>query len=170
MIRIEARPLALASYAPYGAIVEARDALPRSANHGTAQAWDALASLESTRSGARCTASLFRCLAHRDATLPIRWLERHPCSTQMFVPMRVGRYLVAVAQGGDAPDLATLSAFVVEGARAITYHPGIWHHPMVSLDDDGDFVNVIFADGTEADCDEVRFDVPPAMVELPPRP
>ncbi|MFO0684461.1 MAG: ureidoglycolate lyase [Sandaracinus sp.] len=169
MIRIDARPLELRLYSPYGAIVEARASAPRSANHGNAQAWDALAILESARPAARCTASLFRCLAHQGPELPIRWLERHPFSTQMFVPMRVGRYLVVVAQGGDAPDLGTLAAFVVEGARAITYHPGIWHHPMVALDEDGDFVNVISGDGTERDCDEQAFEAPPAAVAIPER-
>lgn len=169
MIRIEAQPLALVDYAPFGAIVEARASEPRAANHGMARAWDALAVLESTRPEARCTASLFRCLAHRDATLEVRWLERHAFSTQMFVPMRVSRYLVVVAKGGDAPDLSTLAAFVVEGARAITYHPGIWHHPMIALDEDGDFANVIFGDGSARDCDEVAFDVPPAIVAFPAR-
>lgn len=161
MTTIAARPIDPRSYAAFGAVVRAgqREGA-RSANHGTAEAWDALAILESAREGARCTASLFRCRAHRDATLPVRWLERHPFSTQMFAPMRASRYLVIVARGTDAPDLSTLEAFLVEGAQAITYAPGTWHHPMVALDEDADFVNVIFSDGTARDCDEVAYDPP----------
>lgn len=169
MISISAVPIDPAVYAPYGAIVRAGDpALARSANHGTADAWDALATLENARgAGARCTASLFRCHAHRERELPIRRLERHALSTQMFVPMRASRYLVVVARGGDAPDLATLAAFVVEGPQAITYLPGTWHHPMVALDHDADFVNVIFADGTADDCHEVSLDPAPATITIP---
>lgn len=165
---ISSRPLDSASYAAYGSVVRAGEvASARAANHGDAQAWDALATIESRRgTSARCTASLFRCRAHLGAELPIRWLERHALSTQMFVPMGSARYLVVVATGGDAPDLSTLAAFVVEGAQAITYAPGIWHHPMVALDRDADFVNVIFADGSAADCDEIAYAEPPVIVRI----
>ena len=113
---------------------------------------------------ARCTASLFRCRAYAASEIPIRWLERHADSTQMFVPMRAARYLVIVATGGERPDLATLAAFVVEGAQAITYAPGTWHHPMIALVEDAEFVNVIFTDGSARDCDEIAYDVAPAVV------
>lgn len=163
-----ARPIDPVAYAPYGAVVAAGDAtLARAANHGEAQAWDALAVLESRRdASARCTASLFRCRALAGTELPIRWLERHAFSTQMFVPMREARYLVVVARGGEVPDLATLAAFVVEGAQAITYFPGTWHHPMVALGGGIDFVNVLFSDGTERDCDEIAYAEPPALVQI----
>jgi ureidoglycolate lyase len=165
---ISSRPLDPAAYAAYGTVVHAGEpSTARSANHGDAQAWDALATIENLRgASARCTASLFRCRAHLGAELPIRWLERHALSTQMFVPMGNARYLVVVARGGDAPDLATLAAFVVEGARAITYAPGTWHHPMVALDRDADFVNVIFTDGSAGDCDEIAYAEPPALVSI----
>lgn len=166
-MRIDARPIDESAYAPFGAIVRAgASASAREANHGTAQAWDALAVIENQRGDrARCTASLFRCAAHESSEeIPVRWLERHARSTQMFVPMRAVRYLVIVAHGGDAPDLSTLAAFVVEGARAVTYAPGTWHHPMIALDADADFVNVIFSDGTQADCDELAYESPPAVV------
>jgi ureidoglycolate lyase len=169
LLVIRALPLEASAYAPYGAIIGAgEEARARSANHGTALAWDALATIENRRgASARAIASLFRCRAHRQARLPVRFLERHPDSTQMFVPMRARRYLVIVAQGGDVPDLGTVSAFVVSGAQAITYAPGTWHHPMVALDEDADFVNVIFSDGTDRDCEERSFDPPRIEIEIP---
>ncbi|MFN7700211.1 MAG: ureidoglycolate lyase [Deltaproteobacteria bacterium] len=148
-------------YAPFGALITAgAPARARRANHGTAEAWDALAILESTRGAeARCTASLFRCHPWSGgARLPVLRLERHPRSTQMFAPLEPARFLVIVARGSpghDAPDLSTLAAFVVEGPRAITYAPGVWHHPMVALERSIDFVNVLFADGSGEDCHEV---------------
>ena len=39
----------------------------------------------------------------------------------------------------------------------------------LALDQDADFVNVIFSDGTERDCDERQFDAPPAVVFVPGR-
>ena len=161
-----AAPLDVGVYAPYGAVVSARAEPGRDANHGTAEAWDALATLESTRPAAHATASLFRCAPLQTPTLPVRWLERHSCATQLFVPMNAGRYLVVVARGGDAPDPSSLAAFVATGAQAITYAPGVWHHPMVALDRPIDFVNVLHVDGTARDCDERTYDPPLAHVTI----
>jgi ureidoglycolate lyase len=163
--RLHATAIDATRYARFGAVVSAGDrSIARSANHGTAEAWDALAVIDNERNSARCTASIFRCAAETRAEIPVRWLERHARSTQMFVPMGGARYLVVVALGDDEPDLSTLEAFVVEGAQAITYAPGTWHHPMIALDTDATFVNVIFVDGTSGDCDELTYATPPAIV------
>lgn len=167
MQTVTAAPLTASAYAPFGAVVEAKATPPRSANHGRAEAWDDLVPLVNARPGARPTASLFRCAPLQGARLEIRWLERHAHSTQLFVPMSARRYLVVVAGGHDAPDLDTLAAFVASGAQAITYAPGVWHHPMVALDASIDFVNFIHVDGSAADCDEVGFDPPVATVVVP---
>jgi ureidoglycolate lyase len=169
MRTLHAVPISPEAYAPYGAVVRARaDLAPRIANHGDAEAWDALGVLDNLRgTAARCTASLFRCRAHTVASFEVRVLERHPLSTQMFVPMRASRFLLVVALGGDTPDLATAAAFVVEGPCAITYAPGVWHHPMIALDAPADFVNVIFSDGTGADCDEVPVEAGAVVVRIP---
>lgn len=156
-------------YAPFGSLVAARPTPGRSANHGTAEAWDDLAPLVNTRgAGARPTVSLFRCAPHEGHVLAVDRLERHPFSTQLFVPMGPARYLVVVARGRHAPDPQTLAAFIVEGPRAITYHAGTWHHPMVALDAATDFVNLLFADGSAGDCEERSFEPPLAIVHIPP--
>ena len=165
---LRAEPIDPSRYAPFGAVVRAGAGPARAANHGTAAAWDALAVLENLRGDrARATASLYRCRPLDGSRLAVRWLERHPRSTQLFVPMRPCRYLVVVASGGAEPDLGTLAAFVIEGAQAVTYAPGTWHHPMVALGEETDFVNVLFADGSAEDCDERSFEPPAAEVVLP---
>lgn len=171
MRRIAARPIDPQAYRPYGAVVRAgAPSEARAANRGTALAWDALATIDNARGDrARAVASLFRCRAHRAPTLTVELLERHPDSTQLFAPLAASRYLVVVARGDEAPALETLAAFVVEGAQAITYAPGVWHHPMVALDDDADFVNLVHSDGTERDCDERALAPPFIEVTIPAR-
>lgn len=167
MHALSAEPITHDAYAPFGALIAARGAPDRLANHGTAEAWDDLAALVNTRGErARPTVSLFRCAPLAEPFLDVRWLERHPASTQMFVPMSAARYLVVVAHGGGAPELGSLRAFIVEGPRAITYAPGVWHHPMVALDREADFANFLFADGSAGDCDERAFDPPCARVAI----
>lgn len=172
MRTISPLPIDAGRYAPFGAVVAAHaDVAPRIANHGAAVAWDALATLVDDRGDAAAIrASLFRCKPLEGTSLEVRRLERHPRSTQMFVPMNASRYLVVVAQGGDEPDFSTLAAFVVGPAQAITYAPGIWHHPMVALDGETDFVNIVGSAGDAGDCDERAFDPPTVRVDVPDRP
>lgn len=156
VVEITARDLTQAAYARYGDVLSAdRDdvvALP--ANLGTAQKRNRLTELVNARPGARANVSVFRCSPIVERPIPLRLLEKHPCSTQIFVPMNARRYLVVVAQGGDAPDLSTLAAFVASGPQAVAYHPGIWHHPMIALGDVVDFTCIVFDDGTAHDCVE----------------
>ena len=75
----------------------------------------------------------------------IRILERHPFTTQTFVPMGLApgdqstMYLVIVAPTLDSkqtaqqkgpPDLQNVRAFVANGRQAVTYGVGTWHAPM----------------------------------------
>ncbi|MEO8798382.1 MAG: ureidoglycolate lyase [Polyangiaceae bacterium] len=156
VVEITARELTQASYARYGDVLSAdRDdvaAVP--ANLGTAQKRNRLTALVNARAEAKANVSVFRCSPVNERPIPLHLLEKHPHSTQIFVPMNARRYLVVVAEGGDAPDLSTLAAFVASGNQAIAYRPGIWHHPMIALDDVIDFACIVFDDGTAYDCVE----------------
>ena len=90
----------------------------------------------------------------------VRFMERHPFSSQTFTPLAssLTAYLVVVApslppgaadehlpvpsrqaQGGEAlpgrglPDMKRLRAFVATSGQAVTYGAGTWHAPMVAL-------------------------------------
>jgi ureidoglycolate lyase len=149
------RPLTPDTYAPYGRVIMAS---PRGeegalANLGTARRFDGIVDIENhRRSSARLNVKVFRSQPAKPALTPITLLEKHPSSTQLFVPMNARRYIALVALGSDAPDLSTLRAFVAEGPQGISYAPGIWHHPMIALDHETDFVVFVHEDGTPEDC------------------
>ncbi len=170
---ILARPLTADVYSPYGAVIMAspRGEPGRPVNQGTARRWDNLASLENLRPGsAALNISVFRCEPRPTGAIPVALLEKHPASTQIFLPMTAARYLVIVALGGSDPDLATLSAFVASGAQGISYSPGVWHHPMIALDAEVDFACLVWEDGSDEDCVEVSIvgaDRP--IIEIPAR-
>jgi ureidoglycolate lyase len=148
---VRPEPLTAEAYAPFGDVIAANDRW-RPANQGTAKKSEHLAELLDLR-GAKANVSVFRC-APRALPHEVSLLEKHPASTQVFVPMNAARYLVIVALGGDAPDLSTLRAFEASATQGITYRPGVWHHPMVALDRETDFFCLVFEDGSETDCSE----------------
>ncbi len=122
-----ARPLTAEAFAPYGEVLEA----PR--DFGRTYIEDALAN---GRNGAR--ASLSFSLVKPAAALPLiaHLMERHEFSSQSFVPMEDGRFLVIVAPkaSGGGPDLTRVEAFVAGPGQGVTYGMDVWHHPMTALD------------------------------------
>lgn len=157
-MRLVATPLTLESYSPYGHVIMASPSGEpgRPANRGTARRFNHLAPVVDHRPGqATLNVCVFRCEPRLVFPLPVALLEKHPASTQVFLPMNARRYLVIVARGGDRPDLGTAAAFLAAGAQGVSYHPGVWHHPMIALDAAIDFSCLVWEDGTEADCVEV---------------
>lgn len=166
---IVARPLTVEAFAPYGGVVSAGLRAGKSANQGTAVRFDFCAPVSSTRPTATGNLAVFR---STKKTLPfeVRLLERHPCSTQAFVPMVCARFLVVVApalpdpEGAGAPDVDAVVAFVCGPGQGISYGVGVWHHPIIALDDDADFAMLAFEDGSAADCVEYALATPLTIV------
>ncbi len=102
---------------------------------------------------------------------PVTILERHPYTTQTFVPLcpdsHRARYLVIVAPtladgSSRPPDVRGLRAFVARGDQAVTYGAATWHAPMAALGAAGTalpFFVFQFANGVgPEDCQEVVLD------------
>lgn len=166
---------------PYGAV---------SANQGSAIQYRAIASMRDLYGSAPSQKAgtprmtMFVCgartLVSRDGeeekdNFEVKVLERHPFTSQTFIPLTADttkRYLVIVAPTLDAadregggeevlpapegtglpgrglPDVRGLRAFVASGEQAVTYAAGTWHAPMVALgptDSTIDFIAVQFA-------------------------
>jgi len=149
-------PLTPASYAPYGKVLMAspRGEAGAVANLGTALRYDDVVTLENRRDPRSCAleTKVFRSRPVPFERRKLALLEKHPHSTQLFIPMNASRYIALVALGGDHPDLSTLAAFVAEGAQGISYGPGVWHHPMLTLDSETDFIVMVHEDGSPEDC------------------
>jgi ureidoglycolate lyase len=151
---LTAEALGAEAYQPFGDVVSAdrADVAAKPANQGTAARRDFLAGVASLRPAATLNVCSFRCAPRTVWPLPVALLEKHPLSTQVFIPMNARRYLVLVALGDEAPDLATARAFIATGTQGVSYRPGVWHHPMIALDDAIDFTCLVWEDGTAGDC------------------
>ncbi|MDR3612416.1 MAG: ureidoglycolate lyase [Candidatus Obscuribacterales bacterium] len=162
---IKCVPMERSAYEAYGDLISADESEAfRFANMGTAKRFNQLSDVINLRPNeARLNLCVFRCEA---AHLPLemKLLERHPYSTQVFIPMHQdAKFLVIVSLGANLPDLATLKAFVVTGAQGISYKPGVWHYPMTALEQPIDFSCLIWEDGSEFDCHVVNLDEPIAI-------
>lgn len=81
-------------------------------------------------------------------------LEQHPESSQLFLPITGADYLVVVAptNSDGLPDISKLKAFISPPDVGISYHAGVWHLPMMSLEKAGSFAMLMWESGTKNDC------------------
>ncbi|MCZ6500912.1 MAG: ureidoglycolate lyase [Gammaproteobacteria bacterium] len=118
--------------------------------------------LENTRANARVDLSIATINPVDKLPLHATVMERHPFSSQTFLPLKVSRYLVVVAPDSPngGPDLARVRAFVANGNQGITYRRGIWHHGMTVLDETTEMAVLMWCDGSSGDEEFLDIDTP----------
>jgi len=147
-----AEPLSVEGFLPFGDVVSAGLSQGKDANQGSAVRFDWTSALESSRPHAKANLVALRCQP-KQIPFEVKLLERHPCSTQAFLPMLCSTYLVVVslALEDGSPNLASLRAFVCSPGQGINYRRNVWHHPIVALNAPADFAMLVWEDGTADD-------------------
>lgn len=156
---MKAEPLTAEAFAPFGQVVGCGNGA-RDANQGTALRNDFLAQVKSTRPQARPNLCAIR---SQPRALPFtaRLFERHPHSSQAFLPMIASRILVVVAPDKDGePDVAHARAFIAAKGQGFNYSLGTWHHPLVVLDQEAELAMFVYEDGSPGDCEEFPLAAP----------
>lgn len=150
------RPLTAEAFARYGDVIEARGT-PRSINDGHALRFHDLAALDLDADNGRAVVSIFRSTPPV-YPFPVKVMERHPKSSQAFVPLSGSPYLVVVAPAG-AFDAGAVEAFVAAPGQGVNLRKGVWHHFNLALTDDSEFL-VIDRDGPGENTEEVALAAP----------
>lgn len=141
------------AFAPFGEVIEVSDALPHfTINGGNTERYHDLAKIDPGPDG-KVIVSIFR---GQPRALPflVEMMERHPKGSQAFIPMSERPYLVVVAPAGVEPGAENLQAFLARGDQGVNYGPGVWHHPLLALDEVCNFL-VVDRSGPGPNCDEV---------------
>jgi ureidoglycolate lyase len=133
-------PLTREAFAAFGDVIELEGAKQIPINLGTTIRYHDLAKVDVTEEGGHTLVNLFR---GQPRVLPfeLKMLERHPLGSQAFVPLNDRPYLVVVAPAGDL-DVTKIRAFVSRGWQGVNYAKGVWHHPLIALDEVSDFIVV----------------------------
>ena len=153
---LEIEPLEHMTFEAFGDVIALPHNGGRTINGGTATRYDRIARLELTADGGQPVLDIFHV---KPVSLPFecQMLERHPISSQAFVPIGECQFLVVVAPAeGDSPDASLSRAFITNGRQGVNYHPGVWHHPILALGEETDFVMIGRAEDGY-DCDVAPF-------------
>jgi ureidoglycolate lyase len=142
-MRLILEPLTAEAFAPFG------DVLAAPADPGRVYIE---AALDNRRAHARPSLSFS---TREPAALPLTstTMERHRHSSQSFVPMEAGRWLVLVAPHGadGGPDMARARAFLAAPDQGVTYGADVWHHPSTVFDRIARFAIFMWKDGGPED-------------------
>lgn len=152
MMVLRPQPLTAVAFAPFGNVIECEGAQHFPINGGTTERYHDLAKIEPGEGG-RAIVSIFRGQP-RSFPMPIAMMERHPLGSQAFVPMQNRAYLVVVAESlAGSKEPGSVHAFIARGDQGVNYAPGVWHHPLIAVDEVSDFL-VVDRQGEGRNCDE----------------
>ena len=147
-LRVE--PLTREAFAPFGDVLEPAGAeTVYEINAGTAQRFHALARVDIAGEDGQAVLSLFRAQP-RALPFVVEALERHPLGSQAFMPLGSAPYLVVVAPDPSSPP----RAFLARAGQGVSFRRGTWHHALLALERESDFL-VVDRAGTAPNCDEV---------------
>lgn len=146
-------PLSSSVFARFGMVLMAESGLPEY------NSW--AGRLDNLRPEARLNITY---MSMHPAPFPaeIKEFERHPFSSQMFVPLAGTTHLIIVCPSlanGD-PDLEQISAFHADGGQTVIYHANIWHTPRTVLNQPGAFIMLRWDAKTSRDTEFFRLDKP----------
>ncbi|WP_325894593.1 ureidoglycolate lyase [Grimontia sp. NTOU-MAR1] len=151
---LKPEPLTKEAFAPFGDVIEAQNRDYFMINNGSTRRYHKLATTQ-VDDGSGVIINIFQATPLL-YPLNIKMLERHPKGSQAFMPLLGNNYLVVVAPPGNEPDPDSIRAFYAKGSQGVNYHRGVWHHPVLALTPNDQFL-VVDREGAGNNCDEFFF-------------
>jgi len=152
---LKVEPLTKEAFTPFGQVIETEGSNHFMINNRSTERYHRLADVELGSSEDKAIISIFR--ANRlEYPLAINMLERHPQGSQAFIPMQRQSFLIVVAPAVGTPNASDIRAFISNGHQGVNYGMGVWHHPILALEDASDYL-IVDRTGEGPNCDEHFF-------------
>lgn len=146
-------PLTSENFAEFGDVIETGEQVQSFAiNDGYTQRFHDLANVDVSSNNGRPLINIFRSTPLVQP-IAIKMMERHPLSSQAFIPLSNQPYLVVVAPKGEFK-VEKLSVFIASKSQGVNYHAGTWHHYCLALHQVSDFL-VVDRGGEGDNCDVI---------------
>lgn len=152
-VRLRPEPISLENFAPFGDVIGVDQASPSGMNDARFCRYDKLATVDLDAEG-EVAISIVKSMAATGLPYRFSMVERHPLGSQAFMPLGSFPFIVVVARAGDNVTAEDLHAFVTDGEQGINYHRGVWHMPLIALQEGQSFLVVDRSPGT-GNCEEI---------------
>ncbi|MCX7154526.1 MAG: ureidoglycolate lyase [Proteobacteria bacterium] len=165
--KLVAQALSAELFSPYGEVIEVAGTKGSDMNDGRAQRY--LQNVRFRGHPTRPPELYLSDVSPSRGPISLDYLERHPRSTQAFLPMRAQRYLVCVclSDARGEPRTDTLRAFFATAPQGVNYAMGTWHYPIVAIDAPALFSVLMWSEDGAGDfagnCDIFKLPDPPSV-------
>ena len=122
------------NFSQFGDLISSDNVDPIDINAGYAKRYNDLANINISKNEGTTIVSIFSALK-RNFPMNIDMMEKHPLGSQMFMPMKETTFLCFVAPEGNFPEIKKIQSFIIPPKTGINYKPGIWHFPLISIED-----------------------------------
>ena len=168
-IKLIPEKLTVENFANFGEVVTIQSKESRTINDGYAEKYADIASLDTSEDQGQTSVHIFVAKS-RQFPLQISMLEKHPFFSQTFIPRHSSPFLVVVAPPAKTPSIENLRAFITNGEQGINYSRGVWHFPLISMDDNSQFIVIDRKHNEDLDtieqCEEISLDDVNVTLEL----
>jgi ureidoglycolate lyase len=153
---IAPQPLTSEAFAAFGDVIEVNSYNKHfTINDGFKERFHDLADVDTAEEDGKTLINIFR-TTPLPQPVAIKMMERHPLSSQAFIPLGQQPYLVIVAPAGEF-DITKLVVFMASAQQGVNYHKGTWHHYCLALNEVSDFL-VVDRGGKGDNCDVITLD------------
>lgn len=163
-LRLHPQPLTAEAFAPFGSLAAIDAAGGRAVNQDRGRRIPGTGDLVHDAAATRPVLDVYHL---KPSPLPfmLACFERHVLTSQVFIPIRCERLLLAVApnDANGQPDIARARAFIANDNAIIHYRAGVWHSPLIALDGPAALSMLMWEAGDARDCEEV---VPSMTVDI----
>ena len=155
-IELKIESLEYQAFKDFGDVIETENRWLKYINNGMAKRFHDLSEIDVLEDEGRPLINIFR---SKCSNYPIRikMMERHPLSSQAFIPLSPIPFLIVVAAESKSISADNLRVFLTNGQQGVNYKRGTWHHPLIALQKESDFL-VVDRGGKGKNCEEFWFD------------
>ena len=163
-LRVHAQPLTAEAFAPFGSLAAIDATGGRAVNQDRGRRIPSVTDLAHDAAAMRPVLDVYH-LKPSPLPFTLACFERHVLTSQVFIPIRCGRLLLAVSpnNANGRPDVARARAFIAGGDTIIHYRAAVWHSPLIALDSPATLSMLMWEAGDARDCEEV---IPPMSIEI----
>ena len=130
-IIIKPKKITRKNFKKFGDLISTKKIKSININDGYAKRFNNLCSINTSSKKGKTIMSIFSA-KKRKFPMKIKMMEKHPLSSQTFVPMSDANFLVFVAPKGKKPNIKKIKSFIVPKQCGISYLKGTWHFPLIS--------------------------------------
>jgi len=138
-LKLTPKALTAESFQLFGEVVSIKNKESIVINDGFASKFPDVVKLDTKEEGGETSVHIF-VAKKRQFPLQITMLENHPFFSQTFIPKNNTPFIVVVAPPSEEPVIENIKAFITNGDQGISYSRGVWHFPLISMNDNSEFI------------------------------